>query len=199
MRLKRPNEQHGMHKSPEYAIWASMKDRCENFNNQSYTEYGGRGITVCQRWSESFIAFIGDVGKRPNKNLSLDRIDNEGNYEPNNCRWATSKTQMQNTRRNRFVPTDGKSLVLAETARKVGIHKGTLRSRLENERLSTEEALNLPVRKVPKYLFKGKLKTIKEWADEIGISKNTLEKRLRSYKWPIERALIRPVTRNRHI
>lgn len=83
---------------PEYRIWASMKDRCSNPNSQVYAHYGGRGITVCERWRKSFQAFYEDMGKRPAAQSSLDRIDNEGNYEASNCRWATKTEQSFNRR-----------------------------------------------------------------------------------------------------
>jgi hypothetical protein len=78
-----------------------MKSRCFNLNDPNYVNYGGRGIVVCERWKKSFLAFYKDVGKRPHKTLTLDRIENSGNYEPGNCRWATRKTQRLNSRPKR--------------------------------------------------------------------------------------------------
>lgn len=84
--------------SPEYRAWNHMKDRCYNPNNTRYNDYGGRGITVCEAWRNSFEEFIADVGNRPNKFSSLDRINNEGNYEPGNVRWTSSTNQASNRR-----------------------------------------------------------------------------------------------------
>lgn len=82
----------------EYRAWAGMTSRCTNKNERTYKHYGDRGITVCKRWRESFPAFLKDMGRKPSPELSLDRIDNDGNYEPGNCRWATAKQQANNKR-----------------------------------------------------------------------------------------------------
>jgi hypothetical protein len=92
------NLTHGMSYSPEYAIWSSMRDRCRNKQNAHYKYYGGRGISVCERWAENFEAFYQDMGPRP-QSLTLDRINNDGNYEPGNCRWATRSQQSANRRK----------------------------------------------------------------------------------------------------
>jgi hypothetical protein len=88
---------HGMHGSPTYITWRSMIGRCETPSNASFENYGGRGIAVCRRWRESFPDFLADMGVRP-EGKTLDRIDNERGYEPDNCRWATASEQMRNRR-----------------------------------------------------------------------------------------------------
>lgn len=88
---------HGQSETPEYRVWGCMKTRCYNKKTRSYKHYGGRGITVCKRWLHSFKAFYQDMGPKPFKKAQIDRINNDGNYEPSNCRWVT----ITENRRNR--------------------------------------------------------------------------------------------------
>lgn len=98
-RIKRSNyARHGMTRTPEYRVWQGLTNRCTNPNNPSFKYYGGRGICVCSSWLESFENFYADMGPRPSPDLSIDRIDNDGNYEPSNCRWATAYQQRINQR-----------------------------------------------------------------------------------------------------
>jgi hypothetical protein len=134
---------HGKWKTPEFGIWLRMLDRCRNPNRRAYHRYGGRGITVCDRW-HSFAAFLEDMGERPSSKHTLDRIDNEAGYSPENCRWATWKEQQQNRSNNHRLTFQGETLCLSEWAQRVGIKKTTLQERLYRG-WSVERALEEPV------------------------------------------------------
>jgi hypothetical protein len=88
-----------LNEAPEYRAWVGMIQRCENPNLKNFSRYGGRGIKVCAAWRQSYLLFLKDMGRRPSPQHSLDRIDNDGDYEPSNCQWATASEQMHNTRR----------------------------------------------------------------------------------------------------
>ncbi len=120
---------HGLSHTPEYKAWCHMVERCTNPTNQRWAVYGKRGISVCPRWMESFEAFYADMGPRPSHLLSLDRIDNDGHYEPENCRWATKEEQNGNQTTTVFVEYKGQRLCLAAAARAAGLRPGTVRSR----------------------------------------------------------------------
>jgi hypothetical protein len=129
----------------EYSIWSSMKDRCTNKNNPQYKDYGGRGIYVCPEWLDSYETFFEDMGPRP-KDLTIERIDNDGPYAPWNCRWATHKEQQNNMRTNHNLTFNGKTLSIAEWAREIGVSSNTLYTRILTKGWSIEKALTTPLR-----------------------------------------------------
>jgi hypothetical protein len=140
--------------TPEYRSWTAMNTRCTNSKRTEWERYGGRGITVCERW-QSFEAFFEDMGPRP-KGKSLDRFpNNDGNYEPGNCRWATQREQTANTRRNKFLTIDGQTFCVTEWARRAGLGEATLRGRLrrgwETDKLlsAVQPHLSEQIRKPP--------------------------------------------------
>lgn len=124
------NTTHGMSDSREYSTWCSMIARCRNNKLKSYIDYGGRGIKVCDRWINSFENFIEDMGERPS-NTSLDRINNDGNYEPSNCRWANRTIQNRNSRHALKIDFNGEIVSLSELCEITGIKCSTLSSRLK--------------------------------------------------------------------
>jgi len=139
------NTTHGLSKSSEYSIWARMFQRCTNPNRENYADYGGRGITVCPEWS-SFEQFYADMGPRPSKDHSLDRIDNNGNYCKENCRWATRKEQQNNKRSSSLLEFNGQVQTVSQWASSVGMHVSVLVSRLKRG-WDMDRALTSPVRK----------------------------------------------------
>lgn len=131
-RLDRILPSHSKSNEPEHYIWCSLKQRCLNPRDDSFARYGGRGITVCQEWVDSFETFLQDVGPRPTKDHSIDRIDNNGPYSPENCRWATRTEQANNKRppSGREYEHEGLSLTLKQWSLFVGVDSNTIRGRL---------------------------------------------------------------------
>jgi hypothetical protein len=123
---------HGMHGTPMYYRWLSIKLRCFHKSHYAYPRYGGRGITMCERWRSSFTDFYADIGDPPSDAYSLDRIDNNGNYEPGNVRWATKREQANNRRNNVKHTYDGETHTLAEWGRKLGITPEAVTYRIKN-------------------------------------------------------------------
>lgn len=134
---------HNMSKTPEYRVWLAMRQRCSNPNTTKWHLYGGRGITVCERWDKSFQAWIDDMGPRP-EGHSIERVDGDGNYEPGNCIWAPIKSQNRNTARNRFLTHAGETLTVAEWAERMGVGYSALSNRIRDG-WSVEDALTIPV------------------------------------------------------
>lgn len=114
----------------EYRIWRNIKTRCLDANHGAWKHYGGRGITLCDRWRDSFEAFLADVGHRPSKAHTLDRIANDGHYEPGNVRWALGEVQHGNTRSNVMLTFNGKTQHISAWARELGVPRDRLQSRL---------------------------------------------------------------------
>lgn len=117
---------HGMRYTRLYGIWHGIKQRCLNPNAEEYKWYGARGITICDAWLHSFEAFYADMGDPPSDVHSIERNDTNGNYEPNNCRWATHLEQMNNTRANVFIEYNGEKKTLAEWARALNVPRATM-------------------------------------------------------------------------
>lgn len=140
---------HGMLGTPEYNAWSAMKDRCSNANSPVFHRYGGRGISLCERWND-FKLFLEDMGARPTADHELDRIDNDGNYCQKNCRWATRIQQMRNISKNRMLTKGGVTRCLSEWAEIIGVSHQCIRVRLSRG-MSEEEALTKELMSQHKY------------------------------------------------
>jgi hypothetical protein len=133
---------HGKTDTAEHRIWRAMLNRCSNPNFRQSKDYRDRGIKVCREWQDSFECFFREVGPRPSSSHTLERENNDGNYEPGNVRWATRFDQCNNTRRNRIVSVRGQSMTLQQAVNRFGGNYGTIKSRL-NRGLSAERAFGL--------------------------------------------------------
>ncbi len=183
-------------KTPEYRAWQDAKARCHNPKCPSYANYGARGIAMCARWLHSFASFLADVGPRPSDRHSLDRIDNDGNYEPGNCRWSTATQQLRNTRRTLWTEYEGRAVTIAELSQRFGIVGNVISHRLRAG-WSVEKSISTPVGGRRLVLVNGVARRIGDVAAEVGISTGTLSYRL-DRGWTVDEALsIRPRLGNR--
>ena len=136
---------------PTYQSWQDMKQRCNNPNSQQFHNYGASGIRVCQRWMESFENFLRDMGEKPDL-MTLDRIDNDGDYSPENCRWATKRQQSNNQRTTVNITLHGVTMCRRDWAKKTGLHETTIQYRMNagwpiEDCLSTQKFPNGNARK----------------------------------------------------
>ncbi len=129
-RMRAMRTTHGRSDTPEYNIWQGMLSRCYNPHSKIYRHYGGRGIKVCERWHTSFEKFFADMGKRPSRRHSVERINNNADYSPQNCQWATRVKQANNTRQNHYATYLGKTQSIADWARELNIPYHRLRARI---------------------------------------------------------------------
>lgn len=136
---------HGMRYVPEYRIWKHMRGRCLCPSDKSFDRYGGRDISICQRWYDSFENFYADMGPRPSPKHSIDRIDNMSGYSPENCRWATAATQANNRRSNHLITYNGQTRTITEWEQVTGIKSATLRKRLKLG-WTIQRTLTMPIR-----------------------------------------------------
>jgi len=137
-------ERHGGTGTKTYRAWMKMRERCNNANAPQYPRYGGRGIVVCPRW-DSYTHFLSDMGESP-VNTSLERIDNDGNYEPLNCRWASHYEQVRNRCTNHLITIAEETLCVADWATKVGLNRTTIDNRIRVLKWDDIDAITKPLR-----------------------------------------------------
>jgi hypothetical protein len=171
---------HGMYNTKVYRQYQGVLQRCYNPNNSRYARYGGRGITVCEQWRNSFEQFYKDMGDSP-EGTTLDRIDNDGNYEPSNCRWATPQEQSNNTHTNVLIEHDGKTMTIADWARHLGLPYHWIKYRHSKGYKPPELFSSTNHRgenSVHRVNYNGKEVTMKELSKLTGIKLQTLYARL---------------------
>jgi hypothetical protein len=180
---------HGMTNTRIYGIYCGILSRCYNKNRKAYKDYGGRGITVCDEWldNDGFQSFYDwSMENGYSDKLSIDRIDNNKGYNPDNCRWVDRNTQANNKRNNVIVEYKGEKYTITDLAKKVNMKRGTLYRRIITKGWSVEKAVETEVENLIEY--NGETHTISEWSKITGIYKETIRYRLKN-GWSIEKAL----------
>lgn len=168
-----------------YRIWVQMRQRCKNPKSDSYARYGGRGIKVCERW-DSFENFIEDMYPTYADSLTIERKNNDGNYEPSNCRWATRDEQANNTSRNRYVTLDGLTLTVTAWAKQLDVNQTRFYG-LVKQGMTLEEAVTYV--RDRRYTLNGKTQSLAKWSRELGFDQRTVRKRL-ARGIPFEKAIV---------
>lgn len=176
---------HGKTNTDEYRIWTGILSRCNNPRTKAYPSYGGRGITMCNRWAASFENFLEDMGPRPSKNHSIDRRDNDGNYEPENCQWATRAEQAANKRNTVLVSLNGNTVRVPELAKRAGVTRSAIHLRIKKGVIdpAKESQRNGCI------TYQGITDTYSGWSSRTGIKPSTIAMRLNAYGWSIEKSL----------
>lgn len=177
---KEQNTTHGKSKTRLYSIWSTMKKRMTNPNCKAFARYGGRGLVLCSEWKESFESFfVWATNNGYNDNLSIDRINNNDGYSPVNCRWATRSEQMHNVTFNRWITFNGKTKILADWAKELGLTKAGLWSRIR--RNGIEKALSMPRDRAKQHICCGIADSTKGWAIRLGMPEITLYNHIRAF------------------
>ena len=182
--LSKSSTKHGMFSSPEYHAWRSMIDRTTTKKVKGINRYIERGIIVCDSWRHSFEQFYKDMGARPSPKHSIDRINNNGNYEPGNCRWATPKVQSNNMSSNVNIEVNGCTKTATQWSEITGVARDTIYYRIKDgwdpERAVTEKSRRI---KPLKYIYieiNGEIKTPNQWSSVTGVKADTIRQRIRS-------------------
>jgi hypothetical protein len=174
---------HGMEGTRPYRIWRGIKTRCLNSGTPLYKQYGARGITICDRWKDSFSLFWEDMKSTYREDLEIERRNNDGDYCPENCCWETHKNQCNNRRSSRYITAQGKTLTLGKWSEETGLKLGTIWMRLKRG-ATPEDAVSISIHKLDKRRNKyftalGQTKRLLDWASETGITYRTLRTRIK--------------------
>ena len=187
---------HGMSRTPEYRAWSHMKERCFNPNTKQYLDYGGRGINVCHRWLW-FENFLADMGMKPSPKHSIDRIDNDGNYQADNCKWSTPKEQVDNQRirkNSKSITIGCVTLTIYQWGKEMGFNREVIRKRLKMG-WSERDAVLTPIKQyeASRLITIGCVSlTISEWTKKMSFGKNVISNRLAS-GWSELKAVTTPI------
>ncbi len=187
------NKTHGVSYSSEYRVWVDMKIRCYDINNKRYKDYGGRGIKICDRWlnkENGLQNFLNDMGKKPSSKYSIERINNNGDYVPENCRWATMKEQGCNRRNSRYITYKGKTQILIDWCNELNLLYETIRNRLYLYGWSIEEAFETPIGKnIRKREYNGESLNLREWSLRLNIPYKYLSDKVSDLGLSIEQTI----------
>lgn len=180
-------------------IYANMKQRCYNKNCTRYKDYGARGITVCEEWNDrnwsgtkhltkGYVAFRDwALSHGYSKELTIDRIDNNKGYSPDNCRWITRQEQNNNKRTNKYITLNGKTQTLTKWVKELKISKHTIYDRIKNGE-TIEQAFQKKNNSTRMIEYKGKVQSMKQWCKELDLPYNRIKQRISTYHWTVERA-----------
>ena len=177
-----------------YAVWSCMKQRCYNPKNKRWNRYGGRGIKICEEWKNSFESFREwALSHGYSEGLTIDRINNDGNYEPDNCRWATYKEQNNNYSGNVIIEYNGERHTVTQWAELYGHNPKVIYQKMTRDNISFMEALFSVGEKRERLItYKGKTQNLRQWADELNISYTCLINRLDCLHLSVKEAFERP-------
>lgn len=177
-----------------YAVWSCMKQRCYNPKNKRWNRYGGRGIKICEEWKNSFESFREwALSHGYSEGLTIDRINNDGNYEPDNCRWATYKEQNNNYSGNDIIEYNGERHTVTQWAELYGHNPKVIYQKMTRDNISFMEALFSVGEKRERLItYKGKTQNLRQWADELNISYTCLINRLDCLHLSVKEAFERP-------
>ncbi len=197
-----PTHKHYLTDTPLYNVWKSMKGRCYTKTNSAYNHYGARGIKVCDEWKNDFMVFYswaienGYDPKAQSREYTLDRINVNGNYEPDNCRFVNMEIQANNKTDTQRHLVNGEYLTIRETSNKYGVPYKRLKG-LHDHGMSIEKAISHETIRGEQFTYNGETHNLEEWAKIYNLNYVTLHARVHRYKWDIEKALTTPTQKGK--